>query len=98
MGAVPGDDGQFSFSLQKDQAAVCLTAWTTCDEHGKLMAEAVHAAGTVFSGTKPVAAVMWALQDFKRPATSSEEQARPPHRSGCARPCREKPPYITYTC
>jgi hypothetical protein len=49
--------------------------WTTCDEHSRLLAEVVHTAGTVFSGTELQAAALWALQGFKR-SRHIEDQAR----------------------
>ena len=56
--------GRNGFKLHRDEAAV----WTTYDEHLKLLAESVHAAGAVFAGTKIVLAVFWTLEGFRRPA------------------------------
>jgi hypothetical protein len=61
--------GRHYFSLEKRQAAV----WTTYDEHGQLRPEAVHAAGTVYSGTKLVVAALWTLHGFKRPVDIDEQ-------------------------
>jgi hypothetical protein len=40
--------------------------WTTYDDHGQLLDESVHEAGTVYGGTKLVVAALWALRGFNR--------------------------------
>ena len=51
--------------------------WTTYDRdgHGQLLGESVHAAGTVYGGTKLVVAALWALRGFNRP-TDIDKQTR----------------------
>jgi hypothetical protein len=50
--------------------------WTTNDGHGQLLGgESVHAAGTVYGGTKLVVAALWALRGFNRP-TDIDKQTR----------------------
>jgi hypothetical protein len=68
-----------------------VAVWTSYDRHGKLLAEAVHAAGTVFSGTKLVLAALWTLRGFARPADVQQQAsaiAAAAHRS-----VRDKPIY-----
>jgi hypothetical protein len=52
------DHGQACFSLRllKHEAAVWVT--TYYDSHGQLLGESVHAAGTVYGGTKLVVAAL----------------------------------------
>jgi hypothetical protein len=59
---------------------------------GRLLAEAVHAAGTVFSGTKLVVAALWVMQGVKR-ARDIGEQARLIEADARA-PYRENPPQL----
>ena len=67
------DHGRACFSLLKHEAAV----WTTYDRggHGQLLGESVHAAGTVYGGTKLVVAALWTLRGFNRP-TDIDKQTR----------------------
>jgi hypothetical protein len=65
------DHGRAYFSLLKHEAAV----WTTYDGHGQLLGESVHAAGTVYGGTKLVVAALWTLRGFNRP-TDIDKQTR----------------------
>jgi hypothetical protein len=50
-------------------AATQVVVWTTYDGHGhgQLLEESVHAAGTVYGGTKLVVAALWAPRGFNRP-------------------------------
>jgi hypothetical protein len=47
----------------------------TYDGHGQLLGESVHAAGTVYGGTKLVVTALWALRGFNHP-TDIDKQTR----------------------
>jgi hypothetical protein len=81
------DHGRACFSLQKNQAAV----WTTYNEDGQLAGEAVHAAGTVYSGEKLVVAALWTLKGFRRPADIAAQVGvitQKSHKAVRDRPCK----------
>ena len=62
--------GRVRLHLEEQEAAI----WTNYDSDGRLLEDAIHAAGLVFSGTKRVLAAFWEVEGFARP-TDIEEQA-----------------------
>ena len=62
--------GRVRLHLEEQEAALS----TNYDSSGRLLADAIHAAGLVFGGTKRVLTAFWEVEGFVRPA-DIEEQA-----------------------
>ena len=65
--------GRAMLSLVKGEAAV----WPSYNRGGRLLEDAIHAAGRVFDGEKVIVAALWTLDGFKRaPIEEMDKQAR----------------------
>ena len=63
--------GRAAFSLDKGQAAV----WLNYNPEGRLLPQAIHAAGTVYDGTKVVLAALFEVEGFSRPDDIEQQAA-----------------------